>query len=78
MGLILAISKSAASFNLTFFMYSDFFVESKTMKDNVDKFLSNLLMVPLTEKLSYRNTEIYYKVYWITNGLIISLNFNMV
>ncbi len=34
-----------------------YFAESETTKNNVDKFLSDLLMTPLTEKLSYRNAD---------------------
>ncbi len=34
-----------------------YFVESKTTKSNVDKFLSELLMASLTEKLFYRNAD---------------------
>ncbi len=34
-----------------------FFAESETTKDNVDRFLSDPLMAPLTEKLSYRNAD---------------------
>ncbi len=30
-----------------------YFAESETTKSNIDKFLSNPLMAPLTEKLSY-------------------------
>ena len=34
-----------------------YFAQSETTKDNVDKFLSDLLMAPLTEKLSYQNAD---------------------
>ncbi len=34
-----------------------YFAESQTTKSNIDKLLSNPLMVPLTEKLSYLNTD---------------------
>ncbi len=34
-----------------------YFAESETTKGNVDRFLSNPLMAPLTEKLSYRNAD---------------------
>ncbi len=34
-----------------------YFAESETIKSNVDKFLSHPLMVPLTEKLSYRSAD---------------------
>ncbi len=34
-----------------------YFAESETTKSNVDKFLSEPLMAPLTEKLSYRNAD---------------------
>ncbi len=34
-----------------------YFTESKTTKDNVNKFLTDLLMAPLTEKLSYKNAD---------------------
>ena len=33
------------------------FAKSETMKGNVNKFLSDLLMAPLTKKLSYPNTK---------------------
>ena len=33
------------------------FAEFKTTKGNIDRFLCNLLMAPLTEKLSYRNVD---------------------
>ncbi len=36
---------------------ADYFTESETIKCNVDKFLSNLLIKPITEKLSYRNAD---------------------
>ena len=36
---------------------ANYFVESKTTKSNVDRFLSNPLMIPLTEKLSYQNAD---------------------
>ncbi len=34
-----------------------YFAESKTTKSNVNKFLSDLLIASLTEKLSYRNAD---------------------
>ena len=34
-----------------------YFAESETTKSNVDKFLSEVLMAPLTEKLSYQNAN---------------------
>ncbi len=34
-----------------------YFAESETIKSNVDKFLSDPLMAPLTEKLSYQNAD---------------------
>ncbi len=34
-----------------------YFAESETTKSNVDKFLSDPLMAPLTEKLSYQNAD---------------------
>ncbi len=34
-----------------------YFAESETTKSNIDKFLSDLLMAPLTEKLSYQNAD---------------------
>ncbi len=34
-----------------------YFAKSETTKDNVYKFLSESLMPPLTEKLSYRNVD---------------------
>ena len=34
-----------------------YFAESETMKDNIDRFLSNPLMALLTEKLSYQNVH---------------------
>ncbi len=34
-----------------------YFAESETTKCNVDKFMSNLLIKPITEKLSYHNTD---------------------
>ncbi len=34
-----------------------YFAEFEATKDNVDRFLSNLLMSLLTEKLSYRNID---------------------
>ncbi len=36
---------------------SKYFAESETTKNNIDKFLSDPLMAPLTEKLSYQNTD---------------------
>ena len=35
------------------YILAHFFAESETIKDNVDKFFSDLLMAPLTEKLCY-------------------------
>ena len=34
-----------------------YFAESKTTKGDINKFLSDLLMTPLTEKLSYKNAD---------------------
>ncbi len=34
-----------------------YFAESETTKGNVDRFLSNALMTPFIEKLSYRNAD---------------------
>ncbi len=34
-----------------------YFAESETTKSNVDKFLSDLLIAPLTEKLSYQKAD---------------------
>lgn len=34
-----------------------YFAKSETTKRNIDKFLSNLLMKPITKKLSYRNAD---------------------
>ena len=34
-----------------------YIIESETTKDNKDKFLSNILMALLTEKLSYQNAD---------------------
>ncbi len=34
-----------------------YFAESETTKCNIDKFLSNPLMKPITKKLSYRNAD---------------------
>ena len=34
-----------------------YFAESKTTKGNINKFLSDPLMTPLTKKLSYKNTD---------------------
>ena len=39
------------------YILAHFFLESKTMKSNIDKFLSNLLMILQTEKLSYQNAD---------------------
>ena len=36
---------------------ANYFAESQTTKSNVNRFLSNLLMAPLTEKLSYQNAD---------------------
>ena len=36
---------------------ANYFAESETTKGNVDRFLSNLLKFPLTEKLSYQNAD---------------------
>ena len=36
---------------------ADYFAESETTKCNIDKFLSNLLMKPITKKLSYCNVD---------------------
>ena len=40
-------------YNLLDYILTKYFAESKTTKNKVDKFLSKLLMAPLTEKLSY-------------------------
>ena len=39
-----------------------YFAESETTKDNVDRFLSNLLIAPLIEKLFYQNIELIEKL----------------
>ena len=39
------------------YILSHYFAESETTKDNVNKFLSNPLITPLTEKLYYQNTN---------------------
>ena len=36
---------------------ADYFAKSETTKRNIDKFLSNLLMKPITKKLSYCNAN---------------------
>ena len=40
-------------YNQLDYALAHYFAESKTTKDNVDKFLSNQLIAPLTKKLSY-------------------------
>lgn len=37
----------------------NYFIESETIKDNIKGFLFNLLIVSLTEKLSYQNADKY-------------------
>lgn len=39
----------------------NYFAESETIKDNIDRFLSNLLMVLLIKKLSYQNNNKWMK-----------------
>ena len=36
---------------------ANYFTESETTKSNINRFLSDLLMAPLTEKLSYQNAD---------------------
>ena len=38
-----------------------YFAESKTTKNNIDKFLSKPVMAPLTEKLFYQNADKWMK-----------------
>lgn len=38
-----------------------YFTESKTIKDNINKFFSNLLMTSFTKKLSYKNADEWLK-----------------
>lgn len=39
------------------YIFANYFLEFKTTKDNIDKFLSNLLIVPLIKELSYENAN---------------------
>ncbi len=39
------------------YVLATYFAESETTKGNVDRFLSDPLMAPLTKKLSYRNAD---------------------
>ncbi len=43
------------------YILTTYFAESEPTKGNVDRFLSNLLIAPLTEKLSYQNTDKWKK-----------------
>ena len=44
-------------YNQLDYALAHYFAESETTKGNVDKFLSDPLIAPLTEKLSYQNTD---------------------
>ena len=44
-------------YNQVDYSVAHYFAESENTKGNVDKFLSNLLMAPLTEKLFYQNAD---------------------
>ena len=54
-----------SKYNSSFYPFNDqldyalahYFVESKTIKSNVNKFLTDLLMAPLTKKLSYKDVD---------------------
>ncbi len=56
---------SGSQNNNSFYPFNDqldyavttYFVESETTKGNVDRFLCDLLIAPLTKKLYYRNTN---------------------
>ena len=39
------------------YILAHYFIESKTIKGNMNKFLTDPLMVPLTGKLSYKNAD---------------------
>lgn len=43
------------------YVLANYFTESETIKSNIDKFLSNLLMALLTKKLSYQNANKWIK-----------------
>lgn len=36
---------------------ANYFAKSEITKDNINKFSTNLLIIPLTKKLSYKNTD---------------------
>ena len=40
------------------FTLVNYFAQSETIKGNIDKYLSDSFMFPLTKKLSYQNTDI--------------------
>ena len=72
-------------YNQLDYVLAHYFTESETTKGNVDKFLFNLLMVLLTGKLSYQNTnkwlekfQKYHEVFQMTNRSNISLNFKVI
>ena len=44
-------------YNQLDYILAHYFAESETTKGNINKFPSNSLMAPLTEKLSYQNAE---------------------
>lgn len=54
-----------SKYNSSFYPFNDqldytlayYFAESETTKGNFNKFLTDLLIVPLTEKLSYKNVD---------------------
>lgn len=52
------------------YVLAHYFAKSKITKSNVDKFLSELLIAPLTEKLSYQNANKWIKkLSEITKGI---------
>ena len=44
-------------YNQLNYVLAYYFAESGTTQNNIDKFLSDLLMAPLTKKLSYQNID---------------------
>ena len=60
---------SGSQNNNPFYLFNDqedcalahYFIGSRTIKSKINRFLSNLLIVPLTEKLSYQNVDKWMK-----------------
>lgn len=44
-------------YDLQNYILANYFINFKTIKSNLDRFINNLLIIPFIEKLSYQNAN---------------------